>query len=184
MTTKIIGLCGSLRASSTNRALLEAARLLAPQGIRVTVVDGSVAPHFNPDLEAAALPRKAARWRKLAADADGLILSSPEYAAGIPGALKNSLDWLVGDPQFYRKPTAVFSASDRSLGAQEALRLVLSTMSAEVVEPACITIPLLGRQVSALELCAMPDQRDLIICALRALADRIGARKIELGGFG
>jgi NAD(P)H-dependent FMN reductase len=157
---------------------LEAARLLAPARVAITtIVDGSVAPHFNPDLEAGRLPRKAARWRELAASADGLILSCPEYAAGIPGAFKNALDWLVGDPQFYRKPVAIFLASERSLGAQDALRLVLATMSAEIIEPACICIPLLGKQVSPADLCSIPDQRGVISRALRAFADAIALRE-------
>lgn len=171
----ILALCGSLRTRSTNRTLLEAAQALSPAGLTVTrIVDGSIVPHFNADLEAGGNePEEARDWRSLVAGADGLLVSSPEYAAGIPGAFKNALDWLVGDPRFYQKPVAILRASDRSLGAQAALRLVLSTMSADIVEPASITVPLLGKDVTASELCSDPVQSAAIICALDAFAQHI-----------
>ena len=80
----ILGLCGSLRANSINRAVLEAARLLAPPPIaRLSIADGSVAPHFNPDLdEPGCMPRAAADWRDLVQSVDGVVIGMPEYAGG------------------------------------------------------------------------------------------------------
>jgi NAD(P)H-dependent FMN reductase len=176
---KILGLCGSLRAQSTNRSLLEAAELLAPPEMHVVqIVDGSIVPHFNPDLEGTASePHEATQWRNLVAQVDGIILSSPEYAAGVPGALKNALDWLVGDPRFYLKPIAIFAASERSLGASQALRLILSTMSADVVESSSIKLPLLGKSASAQQICLEAAHRDVIASALRSFAEHIAAQK-------
>jgi chromate reductase, NAD(P)H dehydrogenase (quinone) len=176
---RIVGLCGSLRASSTNRALLDAARLLAPPEVDfLPVMDGSVAPPFNPDLDhATKLPSKAARWRELVGAADGLIVSTPEYMAGIPGMFKNALDWLTGEPLFYQKPVAIFAASTRSLGSQEALRLVLSTMGAEIVEQSSVRLQLLGTQLSAQELLGVPGHRQAIVAGLGAFIDHIATSR-------
>ena len=83
------------------------------------------------------------------AHADGLIISSPEYARGVPGSLKNALDWLVGGSEFVDKPVALLSASSRSTYAFEALRTTLTTMSGRFVAEASITVPLLGRNLDA-----------------------------------
>lgn len=153
--------------------------MLAPSGMILTrIVDGSVVPHFNADLEASDNePDEVREWRSLVAGADGLLVSSPEYAAGIPGAFKNALDWLVGDPRFYQKPVAILRASERSLGAQAALRLVLSTMSADIVDEASITIPLLGKDVTAKELSANQAEGAAIVAALGAFARHILDRR-------
>ena len=93
---RILTISGSLRAASSNTSVLEALALLAPPGVAVTRYEGLGAlPHFNPDIEMEALPEAVARLRRQVAEADGLIVSSPEYAHGIAGSFKNGLDWLV-----------------------------------------------------------------------------------------
>ena len=106
-------------------------------------------PHFNPDLEAERLPRVVAGFRARIGRADGLLISCPEYARGIPGSFKNALDWLVGSFEFPGKPVALFNASPRAGDAQAALRLVLETMSARFVESAGLTLPLLAKGLDA-----------------------------------
>jgi NAD(P)H-dependent FMN reductase len=141
------------------------------------IVDGSIVPHFNPDLEQPDnLPRKAKAWRELVRNADGLLISSPEYAAGIPGALKNALDWLVGEPGFYHKPVATLSASQRTLGSHDALTLVLSTMSADIVEDACVRLPLLGKQLTPGEIVADEGLNGSIVNALATFHDHLHAQ--------
>jgi chromate reductase len=178
----IVAMCGSLRVRSTNRTLLEAARVLAPDSIGITpAVDGSIVPYFNADLEGTAQqPSQATEWREQVGEADGLIISTPEYAAGIPGAFKNLLDWLVGEPRFYRKPVAIFTATDRSLGAQASLRLVLSTMSASIIDAACISVPLLGKQMTPQEVSADEHHKHKILVALAAFEDGIRSQGREL----
>lgn len=171
---RIVTLSGSLRAASTNTALLEACRLLAPPGVELRAFRGvGLLPHFNPDVEAAVLPVAVAAFRKEVTAADGLLISSPEYARGIPGALKNALDWLVGHPPFAGKPVTVFNASPRSVQATAQLLEVLTTMSAYIVREALITLPLLGTGLSAVEIAADPKlggpaRRALVafVCAL------------------
>ncbi len=145
----LLAISGSLRANSTNTALLGAAALLAPEGVAITVFEGLGAlPHFNPDHADTPSPEVAA-FVQAAVDADGLVIACPEYARNIPGTFKNALDWLVGSTQFPDKPVMLFNASPRASDAQAALRLVLSTMSARIVDDACITLDLLGRPWNA-----------------------------------
>ena len=83
---KVIAIAGSLRKVSTNKTLLKAAALLAPEGMEITLYDGiGQLPHFNPDLE---YPDSVKAFQNQIKTADGLIISSPEYAHGVPGTLK------------------------------------------------------------------------------------------------
>ena len=144
---KILALSGSLRSDSINSALLRAAARLAPPGITVTLFNGlGKLPLFNPDDEGHP-PSTVAEFRSLVADADALLIASPEYAHGITGTIKNALDWLVSFEPFAYKPVAVLNASPRAHHADGALREVLRTMAAVIVEPASITIPLLGTKL-------------------------------------
>jgi NAD(P)H-dependent FMN reductase len=111
---KIIAICGSLRARSSNLALLRAATKLAPEGMEVAIYDGlATLPHFNPDddEEGATPPPTVASLRALLAAADGILISTPEYAHGLPGSLKNMLDWLVSDGALVDKPVAILCSS-------------------------------------------------------------------------
>src|SRR5215210_7667841 len=95
---KIIAISGSLRRQSSNAALLRAAAGVAPDGIQVVMYDGlGELPHFNPDLdeEGSEPPARVRELRELLIGADAVLISSPEYAHGVPGAFKNMLDWLV-----------------------------------------------------------------------------------------
>lgn len=139
-TTRILAISGSLRAESVNTALLRHATSTAPGGIAVTLC-ASIGdlPLFNPDLEAADPgPVRILREQIIAADA--VLIASPEYAHGVTGPLKNALDWMVGNESFVHKPVALLNAGPRASHAQAALREIVRTMSARIVEPACLAI--------------------------------------------
>lgn len=168
---RLLAISGSLRAVSTNTALLRAAMLLAPPGMEIELFDGLAGlPHFNPDLDVDPLPPAVTAWRKRIHDADGLLVSSPEYARGIPGSLKNAFDWLVSGPEHDGKPIAFFHASERGVASQAALRLVLETMSGRIVDQATITIPLLGKQTDPAQIAADTGISSKIRAALEAYA--------------
>lgn len=117
-TIQLLAVSGSLRAASSNTALLTAAEPLAPAGVAVSLYTGiGDLPHFNPDVEDE-LPSPVKDWRARVGAADGLLIACPEYARGVPGAFKNALDWLVGGPEFVGKPVALFNASPRASHAQ------------------------------------------------------------------
>jgi NAD(P)H-dependent FMN reductase len=174
MNLRLLAISGSLRAVSTNTALLKAAMLLKPSGMEIEFYDGlATLPHFNPDDDVDPLPPTVADWRAKVAAAGGLVISSPEYARGIPGSLKNALDWLVSGPEHPGKPIAFFHASERGVASQAALRLVLETMGTRIVESACITINLLGSEKDAAIVAANPDHAAKITRALNAFAKDI-----------
>jgi chromate reductase len=144
MSKKILAPCGSLRGLSMNAALLLAAARLAPDGIRVELFDGiGLLPLFNPELEAA-MPAPAQALHAQVASSDALLIASPEYAHGVTGVLKNSLDWLVSFEGFVDKRAAIFNASPRSVHADAQLREILTTMSADQRADACLALPLHG----------------------------------------
>jgi NAD(P)H-dependent FMN reductase len=148
MSFRILALCGSLRRVSMNAALLRASARLAPAGIQVQCFDGLGAlPLFNPDLEAK-LPAAVSRLHAAILDCHALLIASPEYAHGVTGVLKNALDWLVSFEGFVGRRVAIFNASPRSVHAAAALREILTTMSAQLVESACLALPLRGLNLS------------------------------------
>jgi NAD(P)H-dependent FMN reductase len=175
--TRILGVSGSLRARSANTALLRAAAIVAPEHVRITLYEGLGAlPHFNPDVEAVALPAPVAAWRALVGAADAVLISTPEYAHGVPGVLKNALDWLVGGVECYRKPVALLHPSPFATHANASLTEILTTMAANVVAPACVTLPVAGRNLDAADIVADPDLAGALQLALTTLADAARAR--------
>lgn len=172
---RVLAVSGSLRAGSSNAALLGAAARLAPPGVAVVAYDGLAAlPHFTPDLDRAlddpALPAAVRDLRARVAAADAMLISSPEYAHGPPGALKNALDWLVGGAEMPGKPVALLNASAHATHAQAALAETLRTMSAVLVEAACVTVDMAGRPRDAAALAADPEVAATLGGALRTLA--------------
>ncbi len=144
--------------------------LLAPAGVTIERYGGlAELPAFNADLENGPLPESVAALRAAVGRADALIISSPEYARGMAGALKNLLDWLVGALEFPGKPVALITTSQRAEYAPAQLRLVLTTMSAEIVEPACVTLPMLGSTLTPAEVAADETLAQPLRAAIAAL---------------
>jgi chromate reductase, NAD(P)H dehydrogenase (quinone) len=169
---RILAISGSLRSGSSNTALLEAAALLAGADMHIELYpDIGKLPHFNPDLDGELqdrVPQIVRQFREHAVRADGLLISCPEYARGIPGSFKNALDWLVGCPLFFGKPAALFNASPRASAAQAALRLVLETMSLQLIDEASIEAPLLARHMDAQTIAEDPRIGPLLRAGLEA----------------
>ena len=152
---KILAISGSLRATSLNTAVLQAAGRLAPAGVTIEMFEGiGNLPFFNSDLDGDRLPREVAEFRAVIGAADGLLISSPEYARGVAGVMKNALDWLVGSFEFPNKPVALINTSPRATHALAALTITLETMSARLVQDASITLPLLGTTNDAASIAA------------------------------
>ena len=170
---KILALSGSLRANSINSALLRAAARLAPMGLTVTVYHGlGDLPLFNPDIEDQPI-EAITNFHAQVADADALLIASPEYAHGVTGTIKNALDWLVGFEPFAYKLVAIFNASPRAQHADAALREILKTMSAAVVEEASMTIPLVGANLDEDGMVSVPSVAAPIREALVALSEAV-----------
>ena len=174
---KILAISGSLRATSLNTAVLHAAGRLAPAGVNIELFEaiGNL-PFFNSDLEGEHLPQQVARFRTAIGLADGLLISSPEYARGVSGVMKNALDWLVGSHEFPGKPVALINTSPRATHALAALTVTLETMSAQLVKDASITLPLLGTVNDAESIAANPDYAGPLRGALERFVGAIRAR--------
>lgn len=112
---RVLGLVGSLRRDSYNRRLLLEAARLAPPGMTVELYEGLGAlPHFNEDVEREDYPEEATRLKAAINRADGLLIATPEYNYGIPGALKNAIDWAsrpADASPLAEKPAALIGAS-------------------------------------------------------------------------
>lgn len=125
-----LALSGSLRALSTNTALLRELARAAPPMAQVTVFEGhGTLPPFSPDREGELTPPEVLAFAKAVGAADGLIISCPEYVHAIPGAFKNALDWLVSREELIGKPIALVHASHRGEDVLTDLRRVLATVS-------------------------------------------------------
>lgn len=173
----ILAISGSLRAASTNSALVVALAHNAPPGCRVTVYDGvGRLPIFNPDDEGERTPLEASALIDAVTQADGVVVSCPEYAHGVPGGLKNGLDWLVSRDAAVAKPAMLVHASPRSLFARAALVEIMRTMSFELCNDV-LEIALLGKKPPEVEsILAEPVNRQAMHDALNAFADFIRAR--------
>jgi chromate reductase, NAD(P)H dehydrogenase (quinone) len=173
---KLLAISGSLRASSLNTCVLQAASCLAPAGVEIELFEAiDKLPFFNSDLESRHLPEQVAQFRAVIGAADGLLISSPEYARGVSGVMKNALDWLVGSEDFPGKPVALINTSPRATHALAALTLTLETMSARLIKDASITLPLLGTAHDAGSIAADPELAGALRSALEHFVRGINA---------
>ncbi len=145
-----------------------------PADVEVVLFAGLASlPHFNPDFdfEGAVLPPPVVDLRAAIAGADALLICSPEYAHGVPGSLKNALDWLVSGPEMVFKPVGLLNASPRSTHAQASLAETLRTMSVKLVAGACVDVPLAGRRLDAGAIIVDAELADPLRTAIAALVE-------------
>lgn len=147
----ILAISGSLRASSSNTRLVRAIMRLAPSGIETQMYQGLAdLPHFSPDLDGDNPPASVLTLRQHIQAADGVLICTPEYAFGVPGTLKNALDWTVSSGDFSEKPVAAISASPLWGGGDKAhasLLLTLTALGASILEEGKIIIPMINKKL-------------------------------------
>lgn len=120
---RVVGIAGSLRVGSLNRALLQAAAELAPATLEVVLHGLSEVPLYNADDEAAGVPRAVQGLRDAVRQADAILIATPEYNHGVPGVLKNAIDWLSRPPidsALNGKPCGIVGASPGMTGTARA----------------------------------------------------------------
>ncbi|MEU1664538.1 NADPH-dependent FMN reductase [Streptomyces sparsogenes] len=144
-TANLALISGSTRHGSTNTAVvLSLVELLGDTARPVPYLDLAKLPHFNPDDDVEPLPAEVVRLRGIIAEADAVLFCTPEYAGDLPGSFKNLLDWTVGGMEIVDKPVGWINASSSPTGAEgahRALRTVLRYTGAEIVEAACVRVP-------------------------------------------
>jgi NAD(P)H-dependent FMN reductase len=180
---RILLVSGSSREGSTNAAVLQTAAVVAGDGVRTVVYPGiGELPIFNPDLDREGItvdPRVADMRREVTA-ADAVLFCTPEYAGALPAALKNLLEWTIGDAGTYQKPVAWINAAGAAAptgaaDAHDSLRKVLGYAGADIVEDACARIPVDRALVGEDGLVTDPEVRDQIAAALGRLARHAAA---------
>ena len=143
----VLGIAGSHRRGSYNAALLRAAREVAPIGMEIEEFDIRELPFYDGDVEAAGDPASVAAFKEAIRSADALLIATPEYNRGVPGVLKNAIDWASRPPfasPLTNKPVAVMGASTGRGGtarAQEQLRSALEYSRARVLEQPEVLVP-------------------------------------------
>ena len=117
-----LGISGSLRKQSYNTAALRACAQLLPEGVTMELADISGIPLYNEEIREQGLPAAVQQLREKIAAADALVIATPEYNHGIPGVLKNAIDWLSRgkDSPLKGKPLAIMGASSGKVGTARA----------------------------------------------------------------
>lgn len=163
---QILAISGSLRAASSNLALLKAATYLEVPGVSIKICEVvAQLPLFNPDLNPDDFPL-VREFRNQLVAANLVLISSPEYAHGVPGALKNALDWVVATGEFMSKPVAFLYPSARGTYMQASLAEIIRVMDARVLNPAGDFILLAHDGITAEEIAANPIKRDQLTALL------------------
>ncbi len=146
---KILALCGSTRKNSTNLNLINAIANLAKEKFDFTIFEGlTEIPHFNPDIDTENPPLRVTDFRKKLKDADGILISTPEYAMGVPGTLKNTIDWTVSSMEFSKKPTALITASSLGEKGHASLLETLKVIEADITDETQLLISFAKPKVS------------------------------------
>lgn len=148
---RILAVSGSLKSTSTNTLVLRAVASVAPAGVQSALYEGlDTLPHFSPELDTDPPLASVQHWREQLRIADAVLICTPEYAYGMPGSLKNSLDWTVSSSEFVDKPVGAMSAPPNVGGAERAhqsLVLTLTALSAQIVEGASLIVPLVRNKL-------------------------------------
>lgn len=132
---KVVAICGSTRKDSTNHKVIKAIQLLAKDMCEIHLFEGiETLPHFNPDLAMENTPKEVLAFRELIAASDGVLICTPEYAHGVPGTLKNAIDWTVTTADLDGKPTMLITASTDGREGHKSLLETLKVIQAKGVE--------------------------------------------------
>jgi chromate reductase len=146
---KIIAIPGSTRQQSSNLSIINAIVDLYADDLSITIYNGiGHLPQFNPDDDVTVVKPEVAHFRQLLADADGILICTPEYARGVPGALKNAIDWTVSSSSFPNKPTVLITASTDGNYGHRALMETLKAIEAGNVEQLQMVIPFVKTKIS------------------------------------
>lgn len=150
MSKTILAISGSLREGSSNTQILKLIGTWLPEETTYDIYDGMGAlPHFSPVSEDEAYPKTVQSLHHQLDEADAIIICTPEYAFGLPGSLKNLLDWTVATGNFVDKPVAVITASSQGSYAHPSLLTTLGALSANIVDGAALLIPFIRAKMGA-----------------------------------
>ncbi len=146
---KILCLSGSLRENSSTHIVLNEVTNHQNSEVQFSVYDSlGKLPHFN---DSADVPDAVMNFREALKNSDGILFVTPEYAFGVPGTLKNALDWTVSSGEFVNKPTAVVVASTGGENAMQSLLLTLKAISANIAERSTLLVSFIRSKINQQE---------------------------------
>lgn len=146
---KILAIPGSTRSNSTNHGLIKAIASLMGEELTIEIFGGiGHLPHFDPGLADEGVPLEVIAFRDKLSAADGVLICTPEYAHGVPGSLKNAIDWTVASGEFSRKPTVLITASTDGRFGHAALLETLRVIEAGNIDRLNLLIPFVRTKVS------------------------------------
>lgn len=138
----ILAICGSTRRTSANHQVIQALKSLAGSAWHLTLYSNLTAlPYFNQDAGEDETPESVLAFRHAIAEADGVLICTPEYVFSLPGILKNALEWTVASTVFSDKPAMLVTASSSGAMAHASLQLVMKTLGVKTTDQTCLLIP-------------------------------------------
>ena len=139
--SRIIAIPGSMSQSSVNLSLIRSIVQNFSDRLDITLFAGlSAIPHFNPDLDNENPPENVSNFRRQLKQADGILICTPEYAMGVPGTLKNAIDWTVSSMEFSHKPVALITASTAGQKGHHSLINTLKIIEADMPDDSQLLI--------------------------------------------
>jgi len=179
---KILAISGSLRTGSSNNLLLKYIATLIPAPVNFQIYDElATIPAFD---DSAPAPLAVDRFRELLAGCDAVLICSPEYAFGIPGALKNAIDWTVSSGELTGKPVALVTAATNGDKAHKAWLLIFKALSSVIPEQGALLIPYVRTKINNTGEVTDPSTYESLVKTLQALiqtAEEYAANK-QLSG--
>jgi chromate reductase len=146
---KVLAISGSTRQNSSNHNLIKAIAELYKEKLEVIIFEGiSELPHFNPDNDNENVAEQVKQFRQKINNADGILICTPEYAHGVPGTLKNAIDWTVSSAGFSHKPTILITASTDGKFSHQSLLETLRVIEAANVDELQLLIPFIKTKLS------------------------------------
>ena len=169
-----MAMSGSLRSNSANHSVIEHFAHLAEGRLEIEIYDGiRNLPQFNPDQDNEKPPGEVAEFRRRIRAADGILISTPEYVFGVPGALKNAVDWTVSTADFMGKPTALITASTSGEKAHASLLVTLQTIEAVITEDSALLISHIKAKMDANGKIVHPETTDRLNMLVNSFVDTL-----------
>lgn len=176
----ILAVPGSLSVQSSNMHILRhIGNHYIPGTINFIIYNGvGQLPHFSPSIDTEPVPEAVKDWRQQLDAADAVLICTPEYAFGVPGALKNALDWTVSSDNFGKKPLGIITASSKGDNAHASLQLTFKALGAAVAEKALLLIPFVRTKVNDAGVVTDPATADAIRQVVDNLINAIEQQRI------
>lgn len=173
----MLAISGSTRRNSTNHSLLKAIAALSAESLNMVIYDKIAnLPHFNPDDNEDNIAVEVADFRRQLTHADGVIICTPEYGHGVPGTLKNAIDWTISTSEFSHKPTMLITASTDGTFGHKSLLETLKVIEAENIENLQLLIQFARTKISSdnkiSDAKTLNDVKALIAAFIRAMNDK------------